>query len=243
MATRFRKHSTRKVRRSKSLKTRKHRGAGLMNMFRKKDSSGDMMGSAGNAHAFLGIKKKGIFNKMKNFFTRKEKQDGGAGPISIPSFSGLFGMKSPLSSSPSPSTSPKPNITKKNKTFGHTTMTGESHADFLNRKRKEGQKGGDIARFLSKSKNYLKTLRPQYMKNTETFMTYLKTLDDEVQHKLTHEQRMKNRDELLQQLRQDKLILTEMRSKLGESRFGNILQKIEKIQNFIERNTNNNNNS
>ena len=79
MATRFRKHSTRKTRRSKSLKTRKHRGGNFVTgLFqRKKNTTGNMMASAGNATAFLGIKKKGIFNKMKNFFTRKEKQDGG----------------------------------------------------------------------------------------------------------------------------------------------------------------------
>ena len=66
------------------------------------------MASAGNATAFLGIKKKGFFNKMKNFFTRKEKQDGGK------SILGMF-SKSPLSSSPSPPSSPKANTTKKNK--------------------------------------------------------------------------------------------------------------------------------
>ncbi len=242
MATRFRKHSTRKTRRSKSLKTRKNRGGGLVNglFHRKKDSTGNMMGSTGNAHAFLGIKKKGIFNKMKNFFTRKEKQDGGAGPmsISLPSIKGLFGQKSPMGG-PGPAAMPSVNVTKKNnKTFGQTMMSGETHANFLNRKRKEGQKGG-MSSILSKGKTLLNKITPQYIKNTETFMKYLDTLQHEVMHKLSHEQRMQMRKDLLQQLKQDKEILAEKRSMLGESRFSNILEKIEKIQNFVERNTNN----
>ncbi len=95
------------------------------------------MGSAGNAHAFLGIKKKGFFNKMKSFFTRKEKQDGGN------FLTDMLRPKSPLSSSSSSPSSPKPNTTKKNTmtmyhTSNYTSKNFETKDQFVKKQKWRG---------------------------------------------------------------------------------------------------------
>lgn len=213
MSTRFRKHSTRKTRRSKSLKTRKHRGGNFMNglFHRKKDSTGDMMGSTGNAHAFLGIKKKGFFGKMKNFFTRKEKQDGGAGPmsISIPSFSGLFGPKSPVSSSSSPPSSPKANTTTKNNKgkgnfqmyMGNVTGNRESKSAFVMGKK---------------------------------FTTYLTTLEQQIKKiKETPQEFMFMKQSLQTQLNQNDKILKQLENKLSPTAISEIKSRLSTIRSLL----------
>lgn len=233
MATRFRKNRTRKMKSRKTLKTRKQRGSGIFNMFRKPN--------AGNAQAlYKSFQPKGpsFLNKVKGMFTRKEKQDGG-------NFMGMFSKK-PLGSTPGPSAMAK-NMTMKNNagsfkmyTANAVGMSPESRQEFKNRMRTM-KKGGDMASFLSKGKSLLNKVTPQSMKNKKTFLQYLNTLDTQVMHKLNHEQRMRMKNELLSQLKQNEQIANEKRRILGESAFGNILTKISKIRNYIEKDTSNNN--
>jgi hypothetical protein len=166
------------------------------------------MGSTGNAHAFLGIKKKGFFGKMKNFFTRKEKQDGGAGPmsISIPSIKGLFGPKSPLSSSSSPTM----NVTKKNNKekgnfqiyMGNLTGNRESKSAFV-----KGKK----------------------------FTTYLTTLEGQINKikKNTPEKFMSMKQNLHAQLNQNDKILKQLEKELSPTAISEIQTRLSKIHTLL----------
>jgi hypothetical protein len=184
MATRFRKHRTRKVKGRKGLKTRKHRGGSIL----------------GN-----------VKSKMTAVFN------------------------------------PSATATKKNngvKTYYTANAVGaepESRQQFINR-RKAMKKGGDMASFLSKGKSLLNKITPQSTKNAQTFSKYLETVTDEIMHKLSHEDRVRMKNALMKQLKQDKEILNEKRSVFGESKFSNILEKINKVQGFLEKDTNNSNN-
>lgn len=104
-------------------------------------------------------------------------------------------------------------------------------------------RGGDIASFISKGKQLLNKVTPQSMKDKKAFLTYLNTLDQEVKFKLSHEQRMKMKNELLSQLKKNEHMANEKRSMFGESAFDDILAKIKKIKTYIENDTSNNNNA